>query len=173
MNMRRFKFDAEKALETVLYIASRAPVPDIYHVCKILYYGDRHHLEDCGRLICGDSYCAMKDGPVPSGTYDLIKDVRDPWRKSAFADVAREAFEIVGNTVKPLRTPNLDFLSESDLESLDSSIHTVGNLSYSSLRRMSHDDAYRSADFNGEISIEAIAATLPSGQKLIKELRDP
>jgi hypothetical protein len=173
MNTRRFKFDAEKALEIILYIASRAPVPDIYHVCKILYYGDRHHLEDSGRLICGDSYCAMRDGPVPSGTYDLIKDVRDPWRKSTLADTARQAFEINGITVNPLRQPDLSFLSESDRESLDYSINAVGNLSYSALRRKSHDDAYKSADFNGEISLDAIAATLPSGQKLIKELRDP
>jgi uncharacterized phage-associated protein len=170
---RRFRFDAEKALEIILYISSRAPIPDIYHVGKIVYYADRHHLEDFGRLTCGDEYCAMRDGPVPSGTYDLIKDVRDLSRTSMYADQARQTFAVEGVNLVPFRKPNEKFLSESDKECLDMAIKEVGNLSYSALKRKSHDKAYESADLNGEITLEAIAATLPSGQNLIEQLRDP
>lgn len=170
---RRFRFDAEKALEIILYISSKAPIPDIYRVGKIVYYADRYHLEEFGRLTCGDEYCAMRDGPVPSGTYDLIKDVRDLSRMSQYAEQARNTFAVEGVNLIPFRPPDDKFLSESDKESLDVAIKTVGNLSYSALKRMSHDAAYKSADLNGEITLEAIAATLPSGQKLIEELRNP
>ncbi|MCW7083120.1 Panacea domain-containing protein [Escherichia coli] len=71
--MLNVRFDSEKALEAILYVASKAPIPDIYHVGKILYYADRFHLESFGRLITGDHYNAMKDGPVASNTYDIIK----------------------------------------------------------------------------------------------------
>ncbi len=59
VEMLKIRFDSEKALEAILYVASKAPVPDIYHVGKILYYADRAHLERYGRLITGDEYKAM------------------------------------------------------------------------------------------------------------------
>jgi hypothetical protein len=43
--MLKTRFDAEKALEAILYVASKAPIPDIYHVGKILWFADRVHLE--------------------------------------------------------------------------------------------------------------------------------
>jgi len=61
--MLNIRFDSEKALEAILYVASKAPIPDIYHVGKILYYADRFHLEAFGRLITGDQYNAMKVWP--------------------------------------------------------------------------------------------------------------
>ena len=33
--MLNVRFDSEKALEAILYVASKAPIPDIYHVGKI------------------------------------------------------------------------------------------------------------------------------------------
>lgn len=32
--MLNVRFDSEKALEAILYVASKAPIPDIYHVGK-------------------------------------------------------------------------------------------------------------------------------------------
>jgi uncharacterized phage-associated protein len=40
-----------------------------------MYFADRKHLEKYGRFICGDSYVAMKHGPVPSEIYDILKAV--------------------------------------------------------------------------------------------------
>lgn len=66
----KFHFDPEKAVEVILYVASRVRDSGFHRVSKILYFADRDHLAMYGRFICGDSYVAMKNGPVPSGAYD-------------------------------------------------------------------------------------------------------
>jgi uncharacterized phage-associated protein len=71
-----FEFDIEKGIESVLYIIENGAQPTFHHISKVMYFADKEHLEKYGRFICGDSYVAMKHGPVPSGIYDLLKSVR-------------------------------------------------------------------------------------------------
>ena len=71
-----FEFNAEKAIEVILYIAEHIKEPTFHTVSKVLYFADKEHLEKYGRFICGDSYIAMRRGPVPSGVYDLLKLAR-------------------------------------------------------------------------------------------------
>lgn len=168
-----FKFDPEKAVETLVYIAIRAPIRDIYHVLKVLYFADKAHLERYGRLICGDSYVAMKSGPVPSGTYDIIKDVRGDGLHS-FAEHARHAFAIQDkHQISPLRDADINFFSDSDVECLNEAIKQYGSLAGSKLKEISHDEAYKSADENDFISLENIIKMFPDGDKLISHLHDP
>lgn len=168
-----FRFDPEKAVEVVLYIGNRAPIRDIYHVLKVLYFSDKAHLERYGRFICGDSYVAMKSGPVPSGTYDIIKDIRGDGIHS-FAEHARHAFTLQDELeISPLRGADLAFFSESDIECLDESIEKYGSLSGAELKKLSHDEAYNAADENDFIDVEKIAGMFPGGEKLKRHLHDP
>lgn len=166
----RFRFDAAKAVEVLLYIAPRCP--NLYNALKVLYFADRQHLSAHGRLICGDSYVAMSHGPVPSGAYDIIKCIRGDgvcW----WADRPIErAFDVQGNHLAPLREAKLEFLSESDIECLDAAIKEYGSLSFGDLKKLSHDSAFHSADQNDTISVEAIARSLPEGDLLLEYLRD-
>ena len=165
------KFDAEKAIETILYIANCAPNPDIYHVLKIMYFADKEHLEKYARFICNDTYIAMNNGPVPSGAYDIIKHVRGDGYHPCVDEHAGKSFEVhkkPENIIVPLRNPDLDCLSESDKECLNNAINQYGHLSFNNLKEISHDKAFSTADENDEIPIEAIAATLKDGDLLIK-----
>lgn len=170
-----FKIDLRKAIEAIVYIASRAPVPDIYHVGKIVYFADLHHLESYGRLILGDKYIAMEHGPAPSAVYDLIKDVRDDRKFSRVYRQAKEAFAVSrdgSHRVEALREPNLTLLSESDIESLNASIAENGALSFGRLKEKSHDDAYKKCDLNDDISLESIIDQLPSSESLKEYLSE-
>jgi uncharacterized phage-associated protein len=159
-----FKFDSEKAVETILYIAQRARIPDFLHICKILYFADKNHLEEYGRFICGDHYIAMSNGPVPSGTYDILKQARI---------TKQHGFIVQGSySVAPLRGPDLSVLSESDIESLDIAISQYGGMSIGELIEISHDEAWQAADENALISVEKIAATLRDGDTIIDHLHD-
>lgn len=165
----RYKFDAQKAVEVLLYIAQKSP--DVYHALKVLYFADKDHLAKYGRLICGDKYIAMKHGPVPSGAYDLIKFVRGDfyWWIDNSID---EAFTVDNNTIKPLREPNLDLLSETDIECLDESIERISPLPFPVLKRLSHqDEAFKQSDENDTISLEAIVRSLPDGDLLLDYLQ--
>src|SRR5436853_2908867 len=156
-----FRFDPNKALEVLLYIASRAPHPNIYWVLKILYFADKASLQQWGRLICGDSYVAMSKGPVPSGAYDIVKEVR--YGIPTTCSHAGDAFEVrAEHRFVPFRDADLDLLSESDIECLDQSIVENGRLTFGQLKKKSHDSAFDAAGENDFIPLEDIVATLPN-----------
>ena len=173
--MLNIRFDSEKALEAILYVASKAPIPDIYHIGKILYYADRFHLEEFGRLITGDHYNAMKDGPVASNTFDIIKIARGDGKyipNGCDTESVRKALSISGWNVIARREPDEDYLSDSDLECIDKSIDKIGRMSFEDIRTMSHDAAWESADRNGEMPLESIVAQLKNSEMILDYLHN-
>lgn len=169
----KFHFDAEKAVEVVLYVANRLAEPGFHRLSKILYFADRDHLAKYGRFICGDSYVAMKHGPVPSGTYDILKHVRGDGLPCPVPHVV-ESFKVEdGKKVVPLKDADLDALSESEKECLDAAIAKYGKMSFKKLTDISHDKAWESADENEFIEVEQIAATLPDAKHLLEYLANP
>ena len=174
-SLRPFRFEPEKALQVILYIADKAAIPDIIHVCKCLYYADKKQLERSGSFICGDNYIAMANGPVPSSTYDLIKDVQDPRRQiSLYADEARSTFRLRGWRIIPLKPLDVSVFSKSEIESLDWAIERYGGLTINQLiAETRKEKPYREADLNGEISVESIAKSLPNANLLLQYLFEP
>lgn len=166
------RFDQDKAVEIIKFIARHAPNPDIYWVGKILYFADKLHLQKYGRLICGDDYVAMRYGPVPSGTYKLLREARD------YNDIldwhpAPGEFEIEGkNKVVALKDANMDFFSDSDIECLKESIRKYGKLTFGKLKSTSHDAAYDAADENDFMDVEKIVRTLPNAKAVLEHIRD-
>ncbi len=165
----QFKFDTEKAVEVILYIAGKCP--DKYRLLKSLYFADLDHLEKYGRFICGDSYKAMQYGPVPVSTYQLLD--QSVW-DAVFepAPEKRLPFEVDGRQVKISRSANLDWLSVSDRECLDQAIANCADKSFDYVKGKSHDEIYNSTNPNSIISLETIAKHLPSGKLIIEYLRD-
>lgn len=161
----RSHFDRDKAVEVLLYITKR--VPDMYAALKVLYFADKKHLQRYGRLICGDSYVAMQHGPVPSNLYDIAKCVVND------SGVATELPFLHGQDwdVIPQKDPDLDYLSRSDMECLDSAIDEYGDLEFGDLKRMSHEEkAFQEASENDFISLEDFASSLPEGELILEYL---
>lgn len=158
------KFNAQKALEVLLYIAQKCP--DMYTALKIVYFADKEHLSKYARLISTDKYVAMSHGPVPSGTYDLVKYVRNG-RLDLIDLPLKDAFRVDGHNIVPLRDPDVSLLSESEIECLDNSIEAFGGKSFNELKLISHNDpAYMLADENDFISVEAFVKSVPDGEEL-------
>jgi uncharacterized phage-associated protein len=172
-----FEFNLDKGIEAILHIAQKVDDPTFHRISKIMYFADRKHLEKYGRFICGDSYVAMKHGPVPSEIYDILKAVKadavlslkpyEAAKKVQSAFSVQEQYE-----VKHLREANLDFFSESDLECLNYSIENYRDLSFDELTELSHDQAWEAANENDFIEIEQIARTLNNAEELISHLQD-
>lgn len=178
----QFDFNIEKGIESVLYILELLEnkfQPTIHSVFKVLYFADQKHLEKYGRFICGNSYSAMKHGPVPSEIYDLVKLVRgdkSPIFQTSpeISEQVRCAFKIVDNhNIKKLREPNTDFLSASDIECLEHSATKYGSLSFAELTKLSHDRAWESADENDIIDVEDIIKTFDNSEELLEHLQNP
>ena len=113
----------------------------------------------------------MKSGPVPSGLYDIVKDVRDKRRISPFMAKAEKAFEVQGNKFVAKRDANLDYFSKTDIESLDRAIKEIGHLSFTSLKQKSHCPDYEAAGPDDVIPFDALVKTIPNGELLLKSLR--
>lgn len=163
--MVTFRFDEKKALSAILYISqklierhqvSKEAKPDMHRISKILYFADRKHLARFGRPILGDHFVAMKDGPVPSKTYDLMKAIKG---ESPFcsADKFRDYFDVKGFMVHPKQAADVDEFSESDIECIKESLQENQDLTFGQLKEKSHDWAYDRASENNRISFIAMA----------------
>ncbi len=138
--MRDFNLHREKAVNSLLFVINNLEKADTHKTYKILYFADQKHLLRYGRPIFGDTYVKMKYGPVPS----FVKNVVDENIEGLEEVVAKYN----GYFVKSLVEPNLDFLSESDLECLNESLEENKYLEFPDLTDKSHDYAYNKASWN-------------------------
>ncbi len=162
---QRFSFNEDKAIETIVYVAQRAAIPDVYHLAKICYFADLLHMEKFGRPIVGDVYIKMGNGPVPSKIYNLFKAVRDFSHHKLIS-----AFSVNGNNIIALRDYDEDEFSPSDLSCLQESIETHQHKSFATLKSESHDLAWEAALDNREIEYIDMIKTLSNGEDLIEHL---
>lgn len=149
-------FDKDKAIEVLLYVTSQ--VEFVYHSAKIIYFANRYHLERYGRFVIDDKIIAMKNGPVLSNLYDMIKSIRGDNELYPCAKAVLSYFSERPSLDKlvPKRGFNPDYLSKSDIECLNLAIGKIKGMSFKTLEHFSHDDLYYTADLNDEISLEEV-----------------
>lgn len=157
--------DEKKALEAILYVAQKTH--DLFHIVKVLFYADKYHLEKYGRFISGDCYIAMPEGPVPSGAYDIIKCARGDLRNDDQRITSLNPSESLDVTDKfiiaPLRDPDLDYLSESDIECLNLAINNYANMDHNDLWNLVHSElSYKKSKLNKPIKFNDILESLPN-----------
>lgn len=167
------EFDQKVALEAILYLAEHSASPTFHHIAKLLYFADRMHLEQYGRFICGDRYVAMKHGPVPSGVYDMIKAAQHGVQYLHFPE-AEGAFDVIGRyTVRPHRSADQGWFSSSDLTCLNEALRMYDRYTFEQMTNLSHDSAWRAADENDFIPIEAIVASVGNPSGLLEQVTNP
>jgi len=151
-------FKEEKTLNAILYIASRmGGAVDMHKLSKTLYFADSEHLSKYGRSITGDVYIKMKYGPVPSKTDDILKAVRGDSFFSFAADKFRAYFHFINDfTIACDKKPDVDWLSDSDMECLDDAIEKCKNKSFNELTSISHGTAWHSVDIGKPIPTREI-----------------
>lgn len=151
-------FDKDVAMQAVLYAAKESKDrKDMHRIFKILYFADREHLSRYGRSITGDVYIAMSYGPVPSKIDDIFKAVRGDSFFSTYADDLKKCFHFVNKfVIAPDCDPDMDYLSETDVECLDFAIAKCSGKSFGELTEMSHDIAWNNTKRDREISVKDI-----------------
>lgn len=172
-------FEPDKAIAAVGYLLERTE-EDIYLLMKMMYLADRLHLSRYGRFIAGDEYAAMKAGPVPSVTYDLMKVVRGESKGVPGAENATRAFEFLGDNRFALRhRPDIGELSESDVECLEEVAGMRLRAGANAVVAASHDRAWaeKRATLKGEekscsMTIEDVAAHQDNADVLLAHLKD-
>ena len=168
-----FKFDVYASVTAIKLILSElGGVVDFITIFKVLYFADKKHLSKWGKPICGDTYVAMKDGPVPSRIYDEFKSLRGAPKNSVTPSF--NAFKAIGTYRLQLIDRSLDFddISESAVDSLMESIKENKALSSYELSVKSHDSAWDKADTNNSISYVDMAESAGASEDVVHLVRE-
>jgi uncharacterized phage-associated protein len=161
-----FALDTDKAIEALLFVAHRIPNPTLHSLSKVLYHADKMHLSRFGRPITGDHYIAMKHGPVPSATYDILKTIRGE-SKLPLPERAQGALEVVSHySVVPRRAADDGVLSASEMDCLAQSAAEHGAKSFAQRSADSHGPAWQAADENDVIVLENLLLEIENSDAL-------
>lgn len=176
INQAYFKFDQEKALASLLYVTTKLGelqnnAPSFHKVFKILYFADQKSLVGYGRPISGDYYVAMRHGPVPSTMYDMLKSARGD-ANFIKNDFLLEHVEVFSNHyIKAKSSPDMDALSETDLECLNDSIKENYKKDFNELQDKSHGVAWEKSDENDKMRLEDIAEEGGADREMIEYIK--
>jgi uncharacterized phage-associated protein len=139
----RFSFDQDKLTAVLTFFALRVSDLDALKSAKLLYFADKRHLLRYGRPILGDNYFGMDHGPVPERAYDQIKSALN--RKHSVVPPHLAQYLVVDMSSKYPRlkakcAPDMDMLSDSDVEVLEEILAEYGHLSGWTLRELTHKE---------------------------------
>jgi uncharacterized phage-associated protein len=160
-----FILDTDKVIEAVLFITPRIERPTLHSIAKVLFHADKMHLSRYGRPISGDRYVAMKFGPVPSATYDILKAVRGD---SFFSlpERAQNAFRVDNFDVEALRPADVSVLSGSEIECLVASASEHGAKTFKQRSAESHGPAWQAVGENDVIELENLLLEIENRDEL-------
>ena len=138
MNNTLRKLETQKIKEVILYILSKTGCTSYFNLMKIMFCAERRNLMTWGDPITSLEYYARKHGPVPLSVYYKIKQEK----KGEPSDLSEILSVVDEFNVKPKRTPNMDYLSSTDKESLDYAINELSSMDYKQIETYLHESVY-------------------------------
>jgi uncharacterized phage-associated protein len=159
----------ETTIDSILFILEKiGGEVDFHRIFKILYFAEKEHLVRFGKSFTGDTFIAMENGPVPSIAYDILKALKSEGLMYAYKERFSPYFSLTGPyTVKARKSCNIENIPESAIECIRHSIDQYGSKTFPELTRLSHDEAYKKAELNNEMSFIDIARAGGANESMI------
>ena len=158
--MRLGKDDILVIKAVLLYILTHSNdgQRDIYSLVKTAYYAQQNHLAQYGTPLFKDCICALPFGPVPSNIYNVLKMASGDsnelnYHRSDDMHLASDAINFKSGRYSAKEDPNMDFLSKSDIESLNYGIEKVAKMSFNQIKEDTHGIEWNRA-FNSKSSLK-------------------
>ena len=158
--MRLGKDDILVIEAVLLYILTHSndDQRDIYSLVKTAYYAQQNHLAQYGTPLFKDCICALPFGPVPSNIYNVLKMASGDsnelnYHRSDDMHLASDAINFKSGRYSAKEDPNMDFLSKSDIESLNYGIEKVAKMSFNQIKEDTHGMEWNRA-FNSKSSLK-------------------
>ena len=153
--MKRTKEDILTLKAVVLYIIQNSSPErrDVYSIVKTAFYAQQSQLAQSGVPLFKDEICALPFGPVPSDIYHILKIARGDQSEIAFhkTDGLIEIAEAIGfdsEVFFPKENPDMDYLSKSDVDAIDSAIKRVAEMSFDDIVKDTHSEEWNRV-YNG------------------------
>ncbi|MDQ3247117.1 MAG: Panacea domain-containing protein [Pseudomonadota bacterium] len=145
--------DGARVREAILHLIHRSDtmkfVVTQYDILKALFFADKSHLNRYRRPITFDQYHALPDGPVPSLSYDVLKEALHAFEAIEVDEALWQTEPADGRAIRYFgaqRDGSEEILSESDIEELDAAQDLVLKLGFRGVWNKTHDDpAYQKA----------------------------
>ena len=119
------QYQQEKFINALLFFGKKTN-PKIFGITKLLkllFLSDFYHFKKYGKPILGDIYFRLAQGPVPSVSYNFFSETFYRGENTALKEVARVVPEKMIDhdlyRIEPLKEPNLDVFSGSDIEIME------------------------------------------------------
>jgi uncharacterized phage-associated protein len=147
------KPNVAKIIAAISYVIAlgdirRMPVTQ-YDILKTVFIADKSHLNRYGRPVTFDNYYAMRAGPVPSLSYDLLKEKQTKLRQLHLRTLPWKRQDGSGGRYfyTDADTHGIDdSLSDSDKDALKDAFATIKSLTFGQIIGLTHDDpAYKEA----------------------------
>ena len=158
--MRLGKDDILVIKAVLLYILTHSNdgQRDIYSLVKTAYYAQQNHLAQYGTPLFKDCICALPFGPVLSNIYNVLKMASGDsnelnYHRSDDMHLASDAINFKSGRYSAKEDPNMDFLSKSDIESLNYGIEKVAKMSFNQIKEDTHGMEWNRA-FNSKSSLK-------------------
>ena len=136
----------------LLYIIKKSEEKhrDVYGIVKTAFYAQQIHLSASGSPLFNDEICALPFGPVPSSMYDILKMARGDEKEVEFhkTDGLFEVSSSIGwedERYFAKEDPDMDYLSASDIQSLDKAIERVSRMSFNDIFSDTHGKEWERA----------------------------
>lgn len=156
-----------KILEAILIVIETGEQlrshPTQFDIAKTIFLADYRHLQNYGRPVTYDNFHAMKNGPVPSLTYDILKPIfnwkflygieRAPWQTRDIGHNIREYFH-------PARSANRKKLSGSDIAALEQAFKDVRSMGFQKTSDFTHKIAAYATAWNSRGNAKAVPMDL-------------
>ncbi len=147
------RFNEEKTLNAMVYLAGQTGKIDLYLLMKMLYLADRAHIVKWGRTITGDRYKKMDLGPVPDNAYSMINSLRglSQWHTNLENCLQyKENKRKKEYFVLAVCSPKVRKMSKSDRAILDAVYQDYKDYGFQEINRAVHDDpAYKTFEKTG------------------------
>jgi uncharacterized phage-associated protein len=136
-----FIFCHQKATQALNFFAHKSgDRANKLKVLKLVFFADRHHFRTHGRPVIGDSYYALKFGPVASGVKDIVEHsplgLSREERHYAEASIRPEDDKVYW--FRALAATDTSVFSKSDLESLEWAWQNFGGVHLFKLAELTH-----------------------------------
>ena len=139
----------------VLYIIENSSPKrrDVYSIVKTAFYAQQMQFANSGMPLYKDDICALPFGPVPSDIYNILKIARGDQSEIEFhkTDGLIEIARSIGfdsENFYSKESPDMDYLSKSDVETIDSAIKKVAEMSFAEIKEGTHSQEWDRV-FNG------------------------
>jgi len=150
-------FDLDRCVEAagVLFSTTETKTMGRMRLLKLLYLANRRSLRDTGDPIVDDDSCAMKNGPVLSHTYDLIKGTAADVKALA---TWQKHFRVVDSIqIQMLDDPGTDHLSDYDVNTLHEIACQYKQMEDEDISELTHDFEEYERNWDGKHNVERIS----------------